>query len=864
MNLYTYDFEVFKYDWLVVFKNYETKEYTIIVNSNAKFQEFIDSQQPLIAGFNSKSYDDYIAKAIYHGADNRMVKKLNDHIISGLNGWQFSFLQYKRKIADSFDVRLDLPKDLSLKEIEGNMMVNIVESSIPFDIDRKLTEDEIQETIKYCKHDVDNTEKILDERIDYFEAKKTVARIKGVNELEYLRLTNAQMTAKFLDAKKVKRDDEFYYEFKGNVDIAKYTEVFDFFHDPIEYERKRLTEELQQCENTRKQKTLTNKLVKLDNAIPYDVALEIIIAGVVHTVGWGGIHGARKNYIGRTTKGTKLVMVDVGAYYASLIIKYDLASRNIKNINAYKDTYNMRMEAKHSGEKEVAEALKLILNTFFGASKSQYSDLYDPLQANQICLYGMTYLIDLIEKLEPIRTLELIQSNTDGILIEYDNEDEQEVFEAISEWEHRTGMNMEYTIINRIAQKDVNNYVCETGESFMIKKGEKVVLSTDTSIKSKGGWFALHEGGTFKKNSMSIVAKALVQNIMNDVPIEQTINDCDDIFAFQIIAKTGSTFKSTWHEINGEKVQVQKVNRVYATTNERYGLIYKYKEEKDSYNAIADLPDHCIIDNDNQLTIDDIDKQFYIDLAHKRLKLIIGGKKTMAKSETTKATEVVKMNIYQKMALARKLFAEKEVKKSGKNMHMSYKYFELEDIVPLATEAFDEARLLPVPTIDNGVAILTVHNIDNVEERIYYHTPFVYDDGSFNNKITVIQHVGSSITYVRRYLYMLAFDIIEKDELEEKTGKKEDKPKADKKAKPTTKEERTEVKENLTAGDKEATKTQIKSVTKGLKKLKDIADAKDIKYIAKVAKAVKAGVTKKECETYLVEISEKIDAYDEK
>ena len=73
--------------------------------------------------------------------------------------------------------------------------------------------------------------------------------------------------------------------------------------------------------------------------------------------------------------------------------------------------------------------------------------LYDPLQANRVCVYGQLLLLDLIEKLEP--HCELIQSNTDGILIKMpDGQDPNKWYELIDdiayEWEKRTGLVLEF------------------------------------------------------------------------------------------------------------------------------------------------------------------------------------------------------------------------------------------------------------------------------------------------------------------------------------------------------------------------------------------------------------------------------------
>lgn len=198
-------------------------------------------------------------------------------------------------------------------------------------------------------------------------------------------------------------------------------------------------------------------------------------------------------------------------------------------------------------------------------------------------------------------------------------------------------------------------------------------------------------------------------------PVEDTINSCDDIFQFQIIAKAGAKYREAYHVVDGEKQSVQKVNRVYATADERYGKIFKVKAEDDSEAKIDSLPEHCIIDNDNELSINEVDRSFYIAMAKKRVDDFKGIKpeKTKKPRRTKKmATTTKTANVYQKLLTARAKFLEANVEKTGKNMHLSFKYFELEDIVPTAIRIFNEVGLIPVVNFTADVATMNIINTD--------------------------------------------------------------------------------------------------------------------------------------------------------
>ncbi len=77
--MHIFDCEVFKHDWLFVFKEVETGEYTIIHNDNEAVKAFM-SEERLLAGFNNKNYDNHILKAVLCDADPLTVKDINDYM----------------------------------------------------------------------------------------------------------------------------------------------------------------------------------------------------------------------------------------------------------------------------------------------------------------------------------------------------------------------------------------------------------------------------------------------------------------------------------------------------------------------------------------------------------------------------------------------------------------------------------------------------------------------------------------------------------------------------------------------------------------------------------------------------------------
>lgn len=878
LETFIYDIEVFKYDWIVVMVNVRGGEPIVYHNNNGLIAgNFTAAGQKVLGGFNNKHYDDWIIQTMILGGDNAKVKEHNDWIISGKNPWEFPFVQYQKKPFYSFDLRDDLPMGLSLKAIEANMQQRIVETGVDFNIDRPLTEDELQLEIDYCKSDVMNTVKLYQARQGYLDSKLAVGNLKGIPEREAIGLTNAKLTAKFLDAKKVMRNDEFDYPLPDNLVIGKYKPVLAFFKDPLNYTDSILKDELAGEIKPRRIATINKQLDELQTKGVYTTQLDIDIAGVPHTYAWGGLHGARSNYFIEQDDDHKILTVDVSSYYPSLMIQYDLLSRNTPSPQGFKDVYKRRIKAKNEGDSATAGALKLVLNTTYGASKNKYNDLFDPRQANAVCVYGQLFLTDLIDKLEAVDSFELIQSNTDGIIIRFKNDDESAIETVLHGWEQRTRMNMERTVMKVIAQKDVNNYVMKKGESYIYEDGRKVVIDEDVNaIKTKGAYVSLFKGGDFKNKSMVILHKALVNYFMNKTPVEQTINDATEVSEFQMIAKTGSTYNHAVHVIDGKDVIVQKTNRVYASNNERFGTLYKIKSNG-RRDKIASLPDHCITDNEGNISIDQIDKQFYIDLALKRINDYLGNKKgrrKMPAKKTTKAVEVdaSKMNLFEKISAVREEFLKANIQKSGINRFAGFKYFELGDIVPAVIELTGKYHLTTAISFNEDSAVLRVIDRDSLQKTDSQISTFDFEEyRSPMVELTVkgmnaIQALGAVQTYQRRYLYMMFLDIIEQDAIDagqdsdkSEPTKGSDKTETPKKPtrKPATPSERKSAKGSVTKADEPMPDVMKESLKQGLKKLR----AKDDKYepwIGKAAAKIKGGLTKAQGEKLLIKIGEKV------
>ena len=234
-RLWGYDFEVTAYDWLLVLKDYRTRKRIVFHNAIPNdIQNFIDKHNPIMMGYNNNGYDKYILKAILNGYTPEEVKEVNDHIIGGGNGWEID-LGYTKVPTQVDLINCIIPKK-SLKELEGNLRMNITESTVDFNIDHKWTKEEYEDMLYYCDHDVDALFPIFDILITRFKAKYVISKLGKMDEEYALSLTDANLTAVLLGAERIEHDDPFGYEYPDVIDKTKIPkQALDYFDDLIEH-----------------------------------------------------------------------------------------------------------------------------------------------------------------------------------------------------------------------------------------------------------------------------------------------------------------------------------------------------------------------------------------------------------------------------------------------------------------------------------------------------------------------------------------------------------------------------------------------------------------------------------------------------
>lgn len=592
-TIYIYDIEVFKKDNLFVFRDYFTKEWTVIHNDLDALRKFyLANRDSLFIGYNSHSYDSNVMRAYLQGKNPFHVSKAI--IESDDRALAYKMFDTTKTPLFGMDLYQD-NRGFSLKEHSAFMGINIKETEVDFDLDRELTEEEQVLNELYCKNDVLATEKRFEQNIGMLVAKAAIALYFGLDKMA-LSMTNANLTAELLGAEKTPdRGDELdKYELPEGFEIESETIRQAFMTDDFEANEKGHA----------------------------SISLDVPRRDVTEVLGVGGIHGAKESFIHVGNFHAR----DVGSLYPNTMVLFDYLSRNIPEDkrHIYQMLLDERMEAKYSNKefteikgvqiptKLLINGYKLPLNTKYGAMGAEFNKLYDPRMRLLVCITGQMAMWDLLEKIEDHATI--IQSNTDAhYYIPFSEEDEKAIDEIANDWMKRTGYTLDDDPFREIYQANVNNYLAVT---------------TDGKVKFKGA-IGLTNG---LKVSKAIVSNAFINYVVSGKDYRDFIYECNDLRQFQMITKTGYTFDDTVvRDSKGNEMKAQKVNRTFAIKDPNKAVeIFKVKrgaivEEEgttivgdDSYTkGLPNAPEYYAIDNDaigeGWITLADIDKEYYIN-----------------------------------------------------------------------------------------------------------------------------------------------------------------------------------------------------------------------------------------------------------
>lgn len=569
-----YDIEVFPNTFHCVLLNTDNEELYKFEISERKNQirelvQFFTNPKYLLCGYNNKHYDDVVINYIIDYIDIMLCKSiydvtlslfnlsqtiinLEDGNISKIKRWKYAnYFESMDLLTMMFSSKLRV----GLKSMQITMQYqNVQEYS--GDFGSFLPKDKIDEMISYNINDVKSTYSLFN-----YLVKNGDIDLRLFIEQEYGFNALSMDSVKFgetLIAKKVceelhinKRQLE---QMRSPMDNIPLKDVILPF---IRYKNPKFQEAL---EDMKKQ------VVSSKNKKPGEKNYEnkFVVSGVRYSIGVGGIHSLNEPRIYVPKEDEYLGHLDVASMYPSFIVRYGWFPRHLgkAGLAVYTQIYHERIQAKHSGQKQKNLALKLTLNSVTGKMQQETSWMYDPFSVFKIRINGQLILLMLADLLLQ-HSCEIVQVNTDGVMFIAKKAYKDAIMESVAKLEQLTKLSFEADSYEAFYQFAVNDYFGVV-DGFSQSRNPKLI--------EKKGMF-ITEPVLGKGLAPTIIPEAVINYFVFNIPVEDTIRNCDDIRKFLMSQRVDKKFK-----VEYDDKYIQRINRWYASTNGCY--LYTVDESK--------------------------------------------------------------------------------------------------------------------------------------------------------------------------------------------------------------------------------------------------------------------------------------------
>ena len=588
------DIETYKECILYCFLDYNSNNYIIYEVSKNKNQlkeiyDFIKNNKLRIITFNGIHFDSLITNYIisnYFDLSKLSNIDLALHIYkvsqTVILHEQHPYLKYKyHKLYEEIDVfllvskGLRISKKLSLKFYAFNLDMDIMEMPVPHN-KTGLTDEDIELVKKYVKQDVNVTKALAIKKKEEINLRIWIRKEYGLNCLSWdaPRIASELLLDNYCNLTKSKKD---LYEYKQEIRNRRYEKPSNIklkdFIPNIFFKTKQFQE-------------LYNEVLNSVNGFNKELIVKNYDESYIKLqYGSGGIHSFNQNEKYVTTLNKKIIDVDIQSMYPNLI-------KNLKAFNSffgdnlldiYVDIIKQRVEAKKAKQTVKDTFFKLILNSTSGILDNQYSWIFSPEQILALRVTGQLYISRLIEECI-LNNIKVLSVNTDGVTLEVENE--SLLKQIISNLEQEINLIFEYTYYNFINYKSVNDYIA---------------LTDTNKIKVKGEY--IYEKQLEGSNEFLIVPIAIKEFYVNNVPIEKTIKNHNNIFDFCMGKKISKDY-----EVYYQGNKVQQLNRIFVSKKGAY--LYKQKKGKTTMeNVLKDTP-VCIYNTPDNKTPQELNVDF--------------------------------------------------------------------------------------------------------------------------------------------------------------------------------------------------------------------------------------------------------------
>ena len=459
--------------------------------------------------FNGWNFDYPLVCAAMTGWTEQQLKQLANSIIEGeLRYWmtmkQFNIPSYE---FDHIDLMEVAPGDkVSLKRYMGRMGYKTM-MDMPVAHDQDLPSDALLAVAKYCFNDCGGTAALFRQLREQMELRVQLSEEHGID----LRSKSDAQIAEAILRKRLGITG------KQNRPVPRFITYTP--PDFIQTDNDNIADLITRLSN---QRFMINQGNGSPEAPDWMIE-EFMLGSGSYQVGIGGLHSTHdvRLYV-KATDDYLISDFDVASYYPNIIMKCGLipnlgGNRGEQFIEAYREIYEQRIAAKRSGNKAVANSLKITLNGTYGKLGSIYSAFYSPDLMLAVCLTGQLNLLILIDQLEKIEGVKVHSANTDGIMVGFSPTVRDQVLKVFADNSEITGFEYEETPYTKVAMKDVNNYIA---------------VGKDSKVKGKG----LYADMSLQKNpTMQVCTNAAVAYLTKGVLPEMFIKSQTDMKDFVAI-----------------------------------------------------------------------------------------------------------------------------------------------------------------------------------------------------------------------------------------------------------------------------------------------------------------------------------------
>src|ERR1700748_138998 len=507
------DVEVYPNYVLIGFKHVQTGKYFQLRSDfDKKLLSWILFRYRTI-GFNSIGYDLPIWWAIYYNSEASFVKKVSDALIySGekaeVVAKEFGFKIYRLAKLQHIDLINVCPLRGSLKLYAARLHFPRLQE-LPFPDNEWLEDWQIPIIDDYNCNDLDATEAVMKFCKERLALREDLSKRYDVDVMSK---SDAQIAEKIISSEVAKLNGKTPKKqpVQSGLTFNYQCPQFVMFATPT---MKELLEKIKRIKFTIGE---NGKVIA-----PRELENPVRIGNSWFNIGIGGLHSRDKTKFYKSAKRKRLKDIDVTSYYPNAIINLRLIPPALGEnfLVVYKGFKDRRVVAKIQKLFTEDKGLKIFLNGVSGKWSDVFSFFYAPWNTVHMNITGQLSILMLVEMIT-CQGMEVVSANTDGVLVYYDEDDEEKLAYWIKYWERLTGFGLEPAEYSMYCARDVNAY-------FAVKD--------DGSVKVKGPYSEVgSQSGTQLDNNPNklICSDAIKLFLSKGVPIEKTIRECRDITRF--------------------------------------------------------------------------------------------------------------------------------------------------------------------------------------------------------------------------------------------------------------------------------------------------------------------------------------------